>query len=474
MYYAGVIKIAIMAIAFYFIKQLDIPDSYKFLLTVIPSLLLLSTNYVIRNIQHAGKNKPITVKLKDDASDKPLLDEFYFEEPFTIEIQQNANAVLHEYDAPYWIKAGGYLDISNQNNFVKLDNIHLANNYTLEFWLRLKSIANNGIVSFNSIDGPLFSVNYDDKFIYINQTTKIPYTVDQWFHFTIMRGKSDMLGTSKGLVYINGIFYSYINNLPNLQDMSTAFLFKNSNAPMDYNKNYHDLCNCALVRFYDRSLTIDELQNNYLMDAYYFGIQEENKGINRTYVGGSGLIFYLECRVPTDSINDKSFDIEDIPTAVVEKPIEVMYNISRQSSKTKKPRKVELLKPETPKEIGDDEEIILVGFASDRKPDDWLNSAEKYKEPRHKVSSKTISIPEETEEALQNNWLDGKPKKLQPKDDKDKKQDNDQDSDETKETSKQEGKVDKKKTNVKVNKVNKKDTNKINNKGEVKTSKPIF
>ena len=37
MYYGSAIKILVMLIGFYYIKKLDIPDSYKFLLTVIPS-----------------------------------------------------------------------------------------------------------------------------------------------------------------------------------------------------------------------------------------------------------------------------------------------------------------------------------------------------------------------------------------------------------------------------------------------------
>ena len=56
MYYGSIIKIVVMLISFYYIRTLNIPDSYKFLLTVIPSLLLLSTNYVIKSIQYAGKN----------------------------------------------------------------------------------------------------------------------------------------------------------------------------------------------------------------------------------------------------------------------------------------------------------------------------------------------------------------------------------------------------------------------------------
>jgi hypothetical protein len=438
MYYGSILKVVIMIIAFYFIKKLDIPESYKFLLTVIPSLLLLSTSYVIRSIQYAGKNKPITLKRSDDVSDKPLMDEYFFEN-FAIEIQKDANAILYENEKPFWIQSGGYLDISNPNNFIKLDNIKMDTNYTLEFWLRLKNVSNNNILTFNIGDNVLLNVEYDDEYVYINKTDKIKITANKWLHLVIMRGKSDNIGTSKGFVYINGIFVSYVDNLPNLQEIDNTFLFKHSNLPNDYNKNYHDLSNCALVRFYDRSLTIDELQNNYLKDAYYFGLQEEDNGSNRTYVTGSSLIFYLECRTPTAPMEP----IRDIQKTqnykIIEKPVEVMYNISKDVKRSCRS------KPKTVNKIGDD---VLVGFVNTTAVSgDWLSKAGEKVKKNTKTTSKKIKISEEKIK-LQSNWLDGNPKKnIKPKTQKKDKKEKSENKD--------------------------KDTNKKDKK-EGKTSKPIF
>jgi hypothetical protein len=461
MYFGSIIKVVIMMIAFYFIKKLDIPESYKFLLTVIPSLLLLSTNYVIRSIQYAGKNKPITVRRDDNVSDKPLIDEYFYEN-FAIEIQKDANAILYENEKPFWIQSGGYLDISNPNNFIKLDNIHLSTNYTLEFWLRLKNVANNNICTFNLGDSILLDVTYDDKYIYINRSTKIPVTNDKWVHFVIMRGKSDTIGNNKGFVYVNGIFISYIDNLPHLQEINSAFLFKNSNPPNEYNKNYHDLSNCSLIRFYDRSLTIDEVQNNYLKDAYYFGLQEEDMDSSRTYVKGSNLIFYLECRTPTAPINDKSEDTKTCKNyTVIEKPIEVMYNISKPVSKNKKATKVVLEKPEII-----DISVEDIEYPNDRfidSQDDWLIKVSKNinkESKKNKESSKSIKIKEE-DVKLQNNWLDGKPKQtIIKKEDKSKNTKNITNED--------------KEDNDKKIKKNNIEIKKQKDKKEVKTGKPIF
>ncbi len=95
MYFGIGLKIAIMAISFYWIKNLNIPDSYKFLLTVIPSLLLISSRYVINSVQYAGKNKPITVRRDDNKSDIAMSEEFFFEN-FSLEIQKDADATLYE------------------------------------------------------------------------------------------------------------------------------------------------------------------------------------------------------------------------------------------------------------------------------------------------------------------------------------------------------------------------------------------
>jgi hypothetical protein len=455
MYYGSAIKILVMLIGFYYIKTLNIPDSYKFLLTVIPSLLLLSTNYVIKSIQYAGKTKPITVKRSDDMSDKPLTDEYFFES-FSVELQKDANAVLYENEKPFWIQSGGYLDISNPNNFIKVDNVRLSSNYTLEFWLRLKYLSNNNIASFYSGEQLLFQIMYDDKLIYINQSTKIPYEPDQWAHVVIMRGKSDLLGNNLGNLYINGIFTGYINDLPNLQEMNMAYLFKNTNAPMEYNKNYHDLSNCSVVRMYDRSLTIDEIQNNYLKDAYYFGKIEEEKGLERSYVKGSSLVFYMESRIQTAPIRDKSNGSFSSTEVVKEKPIEVMYNISREpEKKTKKPKQKQLLKPVQKEE----EEVIIVGWM-DEPSDDWIQKAEKEKTKFPKRSVRSITLPPE-EVALNQNWLDAGPKdKKETKDTKAKP--------EEKEVKKVEKKEDNTKGSANVIKAGSKPTK------EVKTSKPIF
>ena len=444
MYYGSIIKIVVMLISFYYIRTLNIPDSYKFLLTVIPSLLLLSTNYVIKSIQYAGKNKPITVKHSDDMSDKPLLDEYFFEN-FSIELQKEANAILYEYEKPFWIQSGGYLDISNPNNFIKVDNLRLSSNYTLEFWLRLKYLSNNNIASFYNNDELIFQIMYDEQFIYVNQSTKIPINLDQWAHIVIMRGKSDMLGTSKGYIYVNGIFIGYINDLPNLHDMNKSFLFKNSNPPNDYNKKYHDLSNCSVVRFYDRSLTIDEIQNNYLKDAFYFGLLEDKTDSTRLFVKGSSLVFYLESRVPTEPIPD----IKPVIIKEKEKPIEVMYNISKPSNKTSK-------------KIQKEEDIVVIMDTPSEKTeqtDDWIQKAEKVKVINTKRSIKKIKIPKEQVE-LQKNWLDGAPK---PSNTKEK---------EVKEVKEVKANVIKV-TPKKEKKDDKKAEKKIDKK-EIKTSKPIF
>jgi hypothetical protein len=218
-----------------------------------------------------------------------------------------------------------------------------------------------------------------------------------------MRGKPDMLGGNKGLLYINGIFHSYIDYLPNLDQMNAAFLFKNTSPGNEYNKNYHDLSNCSMVRFYDRSLTIDEIQNNYLKDANYFGLQEEDMSSTRTYVNGSSMVFYLEARVPK-SINSES-SILQTKENNKEKQVEVMYNISNNR---KEPSKVKLVEPE--EDVKKD--VLLVGFAENGKKNsnNWLGKAQHLAEKEEHISKKAIRIPEERT-ALKSNWLDGTPKK---------------------------------------------------------------
>jgi hypothetical protein len=408
MYFGIGLKIAIMAISFYWIKNLPIPDSYKFLLTVIPSLLLISSRYVINSVQYSGKNKPITVRRDDNRSDIAMSEDFFFEK-FSLEIQKDADATLYENEKPFWIENAGFLDISNPNNYIKLDNVHLTSNYTLEFWLRLKYLGNNNIISFYSGEQPIFDVSYDERFIYINQTTKVPYVRGQWFHFVIMRGKPEMLGGNRGLLYINGIFHSYIDYLPNLDQMNSSFLFKNTSPGDEYNKKYHDLSNCALVRFYDRSLTIDEIQNNYLKDASYFGLQEEDMSSTRTYVNGSSMVFYLDARVPKSTISEK---VDESIQKKKEGQVDVMYNISKASNSPKEPSKVKVVEPKE-EDIVDD--VLLVGFAGSDKKDtkdsnNWLGKAQHVSEKEEHISKKTIKLPEK-EMVLKSNWLDGTSKK---------------------------------------------------------------
>lgn len=479
MYYSIIIKLIIMAVSFYYIRKLPVPDSYKFVLTIIPALLMLSANYVIKQIKYSGQNKPLTVKREDDRSDVMVSEDFFYE-PFTIEIQKNADAKLHENDTPYWIQSGGYLDISNPNNFIKIDNLKLSTNYTLEFWLRLKYVSNNNIAKFYKDDVLIFEIMYDEKFIYVNQTTKIPITNDKWAHIVIMRGKTDTIGSDRGSIYINGIFFAYIDILPNLQSMNNAYLFKNSNAPNEYNKNYHDLSNCSLVRMYDRSLTVDEIQNNYLKDAAFFGLLDEQTEAYRTYVNDKSLIFYLECRITTPPILDKTVDssirsvdvveekevlkktnlrqikkseplyrIDDSRANVISiysddivpnKPLEIIHNISKPEQKT-------------------DQVIIIDSSDSEDTSNNWLQKAKKEQKKELKKEKKQIKIQEEAIK-LENNWLDGAPK---PNNSKDKKEEKDKKKDDKKEEKKKDDK-----------KEEDKDKKKEKDVKEIKTSKPIF
>ncbi len=296
-HYTNAIKILIIMSLFFYIKSLNIPDNYKVILTVVPSLLLLTTNKVIDHFKYKEGNKPIVVRKDDNISDKYMSEEFLFDgiEPFTIETQPTSNAMIYEVEKPFWIKDGGYLDISNPSNFVKIDNLKLHLNYTMEFWLRLKNISNNNILYFTNNNKKILEIKYDDKFIIINDKNKIPYRENEWFHLVIMRGKIDTIGSNRGSMYINGIFNGYIENLPDLSNVNQSFLFKYNGNYIDFNKNYHDLSNCSIVRIYDRALTLDELQNNYLKDANFFGLENEDV-TGRTYVQDKSLVFYLESR----------------------------------------------------------------------------------------------------------------------------------------------------------------------------------
>lgn len=514
MYYSIIIKFIIMAVSFYYIRKLPIPDSYKFVLTIIPALLMLSANYMIKQIKYSGQNKPLTVKRDDGRSDVMVPEDFFYEpftsfanrrnalfvskeNEFTMEVQKNADAKLYENEPPYWIQSGGYLDISNPNNFIKIDNLKLTTNYTLEFWLRLKYVSNNNIAKFYKDDVLLFEIIYDDKFIYVNQSTKIPIINHKWAHIVIMRGKTDTIGSDRGSIYVNGIFFGYIDVLPNLQSMNNVYLFKNSNAPNEYNKHYHDLSNCALVRMYSRSLNVDEIQNNYLKDASYFGLLEEQNETFRTYVNDN-LVFYLECRVSTPPILDKTVDssirsidvvqttqlkkikkpeplyrIDDSKANVISiysddmipnKPLEIIHNISKPA-------------PQQPDQI-----IIIDSSDSDGSTkNDWLQKAKKEHKKEQKKEKKQIKIQEEAVK-LENNWLDGKPKKedTEPEDkkedEKEKKDDKKDDKKEKKDDKKEDKKEDKKddKKEKKEDKKEKKEKTDEKDVKEVKTSKPIF
>ena len=217
-HYTTAIKILIIMCIFFYIKSLNIPDNYKFILTIVPSLLILTTNKVIDHFKYKEGNKPIVVRKDDNISDKYLSDE-YFTEDFTIETQPTSNAMIYEIEKPFWIQKGGYLDISNPNNFIKIDNLKLNTNYTIELWLRLKYLSNNNIVLFNNNNKKIFEVKYDDKFIVINNKNKLPYKENEWFHLVIMRGKIDTIGSNTGSMYINGIFNGYLENLPDLSNM---------------------------------------------------------------------------------------------------------------------------------------------------------------------------------------------------------------------------------------------------------------
>jgi hypothetical protein len=320
----NILKIGIVLVLFYFIKQMDIPDSYKYLLTIVPTLLLLGTNYVVRAVQFSGKNKPLMLKRKDTVSDKPIIDEYFFESfnsqnnNFLVETQAGGNATLFEQEKPFWIQPSHYFDISNPLNYIALDHLPpLGANYTLEFWLRLTYLSNNAVAAFYAGDDHrLLDISYDEKYLHVHNT-KIPLPAAQkWHHLVVMRGQADTLGGTnrRGLLYVNGLFQTYVPNLPNLQDMTKAFLFKYSrrSPPLRYNKKYHDLANAALVRFYSRSLTLDEIQNNFLKDAYTYGLQEENMTTTRTHVQGSHLVLYLDAhsaRTPTATGDDDTREV---------------------------------------------------------------------------------------------------------------------------------------------------------------------
>jgi hypothetical protein len=354
-YLISALRVFVIVSIFFFIRRLDIADKYKFLLILIPSLLILSTQKVFDHFTYKDKQKPIIVRKDDTISDVYQPDEFFFEN-FTMETTLKSNAMIYEVEKPFWIPEGGYLDISNPNNYVKIDNLKLYTNYTMEFWIRLKYLSNNNIVYFLKDNRKIFVVNYDDKFIIINNKNKIPYKEEDWVHLVIMRGSMDTIGTSRGSIYMNGIFMGYIEDMPELSKMTESYLFRNNGQFLEYNKKYTDLSNCALVRIYDRSLTLDEIQNNYLKDASYFGV-EDNDSTGKTYVQDKSLVFYLEGR--TDHLevdNTKYMDRPIVKKQTVEIAVEDseptkkytldltdtndwLYQAAKKDSKNKKDKK---------------------------------------------------------------------------------------------------------------------------------------
>jgi hypothetical protein len=302
----GFLKVLLVTSLFFYIRTLNISDNYKFILTIVPSIFILVFNKLVTDYKHKGGNKAIYVKRNDDESDINLYDEFFFEdyEDYNLNdklIQNNNRAKIYEIEKPFWISKG-YFDISNPNNFIYLNNLDLTSNYTIELWLKLKYIANNNILSFyDRTNKLLFEIKYDTSFIYLGKFTKIPI-LNQWFQLVIMRGKYNTIGSNRGYMYINGIFNGYIEDLPDLSEVSDGYLFKYSNSIselLEYNKNYNDLCNCSIVRIYNRSLTLDELQNNYLKEASYYELEEVGN-YERTCVHDESLVFYLDSRVNTN------------------------------------------------------------------------------------------------------------------------------------------------------------------------------
>jgi hypothetical protein len=360
--------LAVMSIFFY-VRRLDIPDKYKFLLTIVPALLILTTRQVYDHFAYKDKPKPIVLRKDDNISDKFLTDDHFFEN-FTMETNLKSNAMIYEIEKPFWIPEGGYLDISNPNNYIKVDNLKLFSNYTIECWLRLKYLSNNNIIYFLKDNRKIFVANYDDKFIIINNKNKFPYQEGEWIHVVIMRGTMDTIGTQRGSIYMNGIFTGYVEDMPELSKMTESFLFRNNGQFLEYNKKYTDLSNCALVRIYDRSLTVDEIQNNYLKDASYFGIESEDS-TGKVYVQDKSLVFYLEAR--TDHL-----EVEN--TKQMDRPV-VRSNV---------------------KEVREDQEgppkMITIDLSNtSRATQDWLRMASKDSKKNTLKDGKTIMVDEFTE-----------------------------------------------------------------------------
>lgn len=338
------LKVLIVISIVFYIKKLNIPDNYKILIMILPTIIVLSFNNISNYYKYKGGNKPIILRRNDEESDKYLPDEFFIENFRNMNIDVNPNnfneninisllrnqgidtklkvnledlfivsnsAQIHEIESPFWISKG-YLDISNPNNFIHLNNLDLGSNYTIELWLRLKYVSNNNILTILNKNKILLEITYDSNFIYINKSNKIPMKdKNNWFQLVIMRGKYDTIGSNRGLIYINGIFNGYADNLPSLSNATNIFLFKFNGEPLDYNKNYNDLSNCSIIRIYNRSLSLDEIQNNYLKESYYYDLElSSDNDTDRTYVRDNALMFYLDTRNKEELIPEKPIIIK--------------------------------------------------------------------------------------------------------------------------------------------------------------------
>ncbi len=230
---------------------------------------------------------------------------------------------------------GGYIDIANmnKNEFVMGDPRCLKvtdDNYTIEFWLKLKNFGNSYI--FSVLDGtqrvreneagveeevPYFSIRYNDKHVYVDgdiNESKCEYTEGEWAQFVFVRGKVDTIGNDMGSIYRNGIFITNSFKMKKLDPVIEGglILFQNPITldQSEYNFSnpmYTDECNFGIMRIYDRSLSLDEIQKNYLSNAHRYGL-EQIKGVD--YVRDN-LVCYYDMGNKA-SVNGKSNIIYDI------------------------------------------------------------------------------------------------------------------------------------------------------------------
>lgn len=325
-----ILKYAVVIVFIYFVRRSKLPDSYKFLLTIIPSLLLVLTNNYLMKMKHGGV-APIYVSKDPEVSDVAQTVDFYvegFESNEAVEIKnRTVQAVFVENGSSLWIPRGnssnalGYLNIANPDNYIKLYNLVLKSSYTLEFWLKLKKIGNSNPTIFSAIshqDAEILNIHYDWRDgnqeadgldLYVNDT-KIPVEKDAWFNLTIVRGKPDTIGVKRGSVYINGIFNTFIDTLPDFEaiPIKDSYLFRTNNPEnivrKEFNDKYTDISNCSIIRFYNRSLGMEDVQNNYLQNNAFFNNvmdKPDLDAIERTkmaeLLSDPTIVFYLDCRM---------------------------------------------------------------------------------------------------------------------------------------------------------------------------------